>query len=112
MENRRKHDRVEFSAPIKIVLDIDGKKTELSGNSKDLSTKGIYINTDQPFEPGTSCSIKIHLTGGTEKIELPIQASITRQTDKGMAIVFNSMDVGTYVHLKNIVQYNSREEAD
>jgi len=109
-DNRRKYGRVEFSTPIRIILDVDGKAVELSGSSKDLSLKGIYIDTTRRFEPGTPCSVKIHLTGSSEKIELVMQASITRQTDKGMGIVFESMDVDTYVHLKNIVKYNCMEE--
>ena len=109
-DNRRKFDRVEFATPIRIILDIDGKAVELSGSSKDLSMKGIYIDTDRRFKPGTPCSVKIHLTGSSEKIELIIQASITRQTGKGMGICFDSMDVDTYAHLKNIVKYNCMED--
>ena len=109
-DNRRKFDRVDFSTPIKIILNIDGKDINLSGSSKDLSLKGIYIDTTRRFEPGTPCLISIHLSGSTENIELKIQASITRQTDKGMGIAFDSMDVDTYAHLKNIVKYNSMEK--
>ncbi|GAB6144801.1 hypothetical protein JCM12294_22390 [Desulfocicer niacini] len=110
-DNRRKFDRVEFSTPIRIIVDIDGKAVVLSGNSKDLSLKGIYVDTNQRFDPGTRCSVKIHLTGSNEKIELKMQASISRQTDKGMGIIFDSMDVDTYAHLKNIVKYNCTEES-
>ena len=108
-DNRRKFDRVEFSTPIRIRLDIDGKTVELSGNSKDLSLKGIYIDTTRRFKAGTPCAVQINLSGSIEKIELKMQASITRQTDKGMGIIFDSMDVDTYAHLKNIVKYNCTE---
>ena len=111
-DNRRKFDRVAFSTPIRIILDIDGKAVELSGSSKDLSLKGIYIDTARRFKPGTPCSVNIHLTGSSEKIELIIQASITRQTGKGMGISFDSMDVDTYAHLKNIVKYNGMENVN
>ncbi len=111
-DNRRKFDRVEFATPIRIILDIDGKAVELSGSSKDLSMKGIYIDTAQRFKPGTSCSVKIHLTGSSEKIELIMQASITRQTGEGMGICFDSMEMDTYAHLKNIVKYNCMEDVD
>ncbi|MFK5953438.1 MAG: PilZ domain-containing protein [Desulfobacterium sp.] len=109
-DNRRKFDRVEFSTPIKIILDIDGKAVELSGCSKDLSLKGIYIDTRRRFKPGTACSVKIHLTGSSKEIELIMQASITRETAKGMGISFDSMDVDSYAHLKNIVKYNCMDD--
>ena len=104
-ENRRKHSRVGFATQIKIDLKTKDLVT-LEGNSKDLSLKGIFVSTPKRFDRGTSCFVKIYLTGGIEKIELLVEGTIVRQTDTGIGIVFNSMDVDTYSHLKNIVHYN------
>jgi Tfp pilus assembly protein PilZ len=110
-ENRRKHSRVGFATQIKIDLKIKDHVT-LEGNSKDLSLKGIFVSTPRRFARGTSCFVKIYLTGGIEKIELLVEGTIVRQTDTGIGIVFNSMDVDTYSHLKNIVHYNRVDESD
>jgi hypothetical protein len=56
--------------------------------------------------------VKICLTGTVEKIELVMKATVVRQTTKGVGIVFDSMDVETYSHLKNIVRYNQVEDID
>ena len=104
-ENRRKHSRVGFATQIKIELKTKDQVT-LEGNSKDLSLKGIFVSTPRRFARGTSCFVKIYLTGGIEKIELLVEGTIVRQTDTGIGIVFNAMDVDTYSHLKNIVHYN------
>jgi len=109
-DNRRKFDRVKFAIPLKIELDIDGKIVELPGSSKNLSLKGIYIDTPRRFKPGTPCSVKLQLSGSSEKIELIMQASIARKTGEGMGISFESMDVDTFTHLNNILRYNTTED--
>ncbi len=75
-----------------------------------MSLKGLFIRTDQRFEMGTDCKVSIFLTGGAEEIKLQIQGSIVRETATGIGVVFESMEVDTYTHLKNIVQYNSVDE--
>lgn len=106
-DDRRKHSRVGFTTEIEIILKANGKEVILKASSKDLSMKGIFVRTDQRFEMGTTCSVSIYLTGGIEEIKLQIQGSIVRETDTGIGVVFESMEVDTYTHLKNIVQYNS-----
>ncbi|HKL00484.1 MAG TPA: PilZ domain-containing protein [Desulfotignum sp.] len=105
-DDRRRHSRVDFATRIQVLLDKDGQQEELEGHSKDLSLKGIFVSTDKRFAPGTRCVVKICLTGTVEKIELVMKARVVRQTSLGIGIVFDSMDVDTYSHLKNIVQYN------
>jgi len=106
---KRRHPRVGFSTAIEILLQADGKEVKLSGNSMDLSLKGMFVRAEEKFVPGTKCSVNVYLTGGIEKIELQIKGTVVRMSDFGMGIVFDSMDVDTYSHLKNIVYYNSNE---
>ncbi|MCA1794448.1 MAG: PilZ domain-containing protein [Desulfotignum sp.] len=108
-DDRRRHTRVVFATDIQIILEIDDKQVTLEGSSKDLSLKGIFVTTDKPFAPGTRCVVKIRLTGTSEKIELVMKATVARQARNGIGIIFDSMDVETYSHLKNIVRYNQVE---
>ncbi|MFH2093041.1 MAG: PilZ domain-containing protein [Pseudomonadota bacterium] len=109
-DERRKYTRVGFTTAIHILLDIDGKQIDFEGNSKDLSLRGIFVNTDIKFPAQTKCSVTIFLAGGVDKIELLIDATVVRETENGMGIEFDSMDLDTYSHLKNIVYYNSVDE--
>jgi len=106
-DERRKHSRVGFSTVMKVLIEADGKQISLDANSRDLSLKGVFISSETKFSSGTKCAVTVYLTGGIEKIELLMKGTIVRSTDKGMGIVFDSMDVDTYSHLKNIVYYNS-----
>ncbi len=111
-DERRKHTRVGFTTEIQIVLQDHKNQVKLQGNSRDLSLKGIFVRTDKLFSRGTICAVKIYLTGGIEKIELLVQGTIIRETEAGIGIVFNSMDVETYSHLKNIIRYNRMDDPE
>lgn len=111
-DERRKHIRVGFTTDIHIVIGADDEQVNLKGSSKDLSLKGIFVNTTKRFPAHTKCFVKIYLSGGIDDIELLINATIVRETDSGMGIEFDSMDIDTYSHLKNIVYYNSFDDSD
>lgn len=106
---KRKHSRVGFSTAIEILIQADGKEVRLPGNSKDLSLKGIFVGAEEKFVSGTKCLVNVYLTGGIDKIELQMKGTVVRISDHGMGINFDSMDVDTYSHLKNIVYYNSSD---
>lgn len=110
-DDRRKHSRVGFTTEIKIALNFQGKQVKLACSSRDLSQKGIFVNTDKRFPPETPCCVEIYLTGGIERIQLMIEGSIVRETDSGIGIVFNSMGLETFSHLKNIVYYNREDDS-
>ncbi|OGR45826.1 MAG: hypothetical protein A3J80_05885, partial [Desulfobacula sp. RIFOXYB2_FULL_45_6] len=102
---KRRHFRVGFSTKIEILIQADGKEVRLKGDSKDLSLKGIFVSAEENFAPGTKCMVNVYLTGGIDKIELQMKGTVVRMSDKGMGLIFDSMDVDTYSHLKNIVYY-------
>ena len=110
-DEKRKHSRVGFSTTIRIVFEADGEKINIEGSSRDLSLKGVFISTKTKFPSGTRCSVKVCLTGGMDKIELVMKGTVVRVSDSGMGIGFDSMDVDTYSHLKNIVYYNSIDDS-
>lgn len=104
-KEKRKHTRVEFST--RIVLMASDTEIEATGSSKDLSLKGVFVNTDKKLDVGTECNVKIFLSGGIGDIELAMTAKVARVVDAGLGLAFEAMDVDSYTHLKNIVLYNS-----
>ncbi len=103
---RRGYTRVEFATTIQIVLEVDGKKINLNTSSRNLSLNGVLITTRMQFSSGTKCRVKVYLTGGIDEIELMMNGRVVGSYDNGMGVIFDSMDVDTYSHLKNIVYYN------
>lgn len=106
-DNKRKRTRVDFNA--KIVLKTDSLEITENADSRDISMKGIFINTDKKIPPGKRCDIRILLSGTTSNLSLGIQGTVIRQNTNGLGIAFDSMDPASYLHLKNIVMYNSSD---
>lgn len=52
---RRRYERVAFSTTI--VLTAGNERIEARGTSKDLSLKGVFVNTDIRLTPGTLCDL-------------------------------------------------------
>lgn len=103
-EEKRGGERVDFET--RIVLKTSTSALHLQGNSKDLALKGLFVTTREKIDIGTPCEIRIKI-GGVREMELHLEGTIVRQTADGVGIAFNSMDLDTYTHLKNIVRYNS-----
>lgn len=105
-DDRRKFARVGFATKVEIIFDTCGKQVVLDAASKDLSQKGVFAGTTQIFALDTPCAVNIYLSGGVDELSLEILGRVVRQTDTGVGIMFESMDVDAYTHLKNIVRYN------
>jgi hypothetical protein len=111
-DEKRKYSRVGFTTQIQIMFEADGNIVNLDGKSSDLSLKGLFVSTEEKFSMGTTCSIKVYLSSGIEKIEMLMKGTVVRADKAGLGIVFDSMDMDTYSHLKNIVYYNSIDASD
>ena len=109
-EERRKKTRVHFKT--QVILKTDKSKIEAEANSKDVSVKGIFVNTKKKIPVGTPCDIEILLTGTSTKLALSIKGIITRQDASGLGIAFDSMDIDSQFHLRNIVMYNASDPDD
>ena len=105
VEDKRRHIRVDFKT--KIVIKAGEQEIEASGNSRDLSLKGVFVYTDKKLPAGTKCSVKILLSGGIDDIELKMEAEVKRVEKNGLGIAFGSMDLDSYTHLRNIMRYNA-----
>jgi hypothetical protein len=108
--DRRKKLRVDFKT--NIILKTDQSEIHIEGSSKDLSLKGIFVHTREEAVLGTKCQIEVNLTGMTEPLSLCMQGKIIRKDLNGIAVEFDSMDLDSYTHLKNLVRYNTADPDD
>jgi PilZ domain len=104
---RRNHQRVDFLTALNVIIETEDKKIEVTGDSKDLSLKGIFITTDEKAPVGSLCSVKVFLSGSKDELALHIQGVVARTEKNGLGINFDSMDVDSFTYLKNIIKYNS-----
>ncbi len=105
-KDRRRFLRVPFEANVTVKNLIDGT-IQRKLDSKDISMKGIYCITDSPFPVDTPCVVELLLTGTSSELWLRMEGHVVRTDDLGMAIIFDNMDLDAFIHLKNILYYNS-----
>ena len=106
-EERREKTRVHFKT--QVTLKADESKIVSEANSKDISIRGMFVNTEKKMPVGTPCDIEILLTGTSTKLALNIKGIVTRQDATGLGISFDSMDLDSHFHLKNIIMYNASD---
>lgn len=103
--NRRKVTRVPFDSLVSIRT--ENGEIEATVNSRDISIKGIFVQTRQPFSVGDSCTISIVLGGSTSRESIKAEGKVVRREESGVGIFFESVDLDSFMHLKKLVLYNA-----
>ncbi|MFH1135898.1 MAG: ATP-binding protein [Pseudomonadota bacterium] len=108
-ENQRKRTRVNFKTEVALRVE----QEEYSGlKSRDLSLKGIFVETNQVIPEGTAVDLVLSLSGSSSKVELKIKARVARVGPDGLGLDFTEIDLDSFFHLRNIILYNSGQPAD
>lgn len=104
-EERREKIRVDFAT--KVTITTQKSKITVNGSSNDLSLSGIFVKTNEDIPEGTQCEVEVWLTGMEEEIALKMQGYVVRKVKGGLAVAFETIDIDSYTHLKNIIRYNT-----
>ena len=104
---KRKHKRVPFQAEA-VVRDRD---LTVSGKIENLSMKGLFLKAAAADVGTGPLEVTILLSGSSSKLSIELTGKVVRKTENGMALQFLEMDLDSFIHLKNVVLYNS-EDAD
>ncbi len=106
-EERRNKTRVQFETRV-VVRAGDTVVTSRAG-SRDISLRGLYIETDRELPEGASCEVEILLTGTSSNLFIKVQGRVARRERKGLGIEFESIDPDSYFHLRNLLLYNTED---
>ena len=104
-QNKRGKTRVCFQT--NVVVKTEALQFESSGNSQDISFKGVSVRTDEKISVGTPCDIEIELTGTIDRLCINLKGSVVRHTPDGIGISFDTVDADSYTHLKKLLIYNA-----
>jgi predicted lipid carrier protein YhbT len=104
-KDRRRDLRVDFDTDVYVRA--EGLEVRYKGSTRDISLRGVFIKTSDTLAVNTHCDVEITLTGLKEELMLKMEGHVVRATQDGYAIFFESVDLDSYTHLKNIVRYNS-----
>lgn len=107
-EEQRKRTRVAFRALVTLTV---ADRTMENLSSRDLSLKGLYVETEDTLPIGTEVKIHLQLTGGTSELFINMQGVVARVDKLGMGIDFQEVDLESFFHLRNIIRYNTGDPA-
>jgi len=100
----RQSTRVTVGVTVEITTP-DGHR--ITGTARDLSVKGLAVDTDQRIDAGTPCHVTLFLDGGLDSVELQAEAMVVRSDDRGLALEFGDVQLDSLDHLRKLVLYNS-----
>ena len=104
-DEKRKNTRVHFNT--RVVLKCTDIEIEAVAHSKDISMKGIFVETDRKLPIGTHCDVEIFLSGTSSQLALSMKGLVVRDIPAGLGIHFESIEVDSFFHLKNLIMYNT-----
>ena len=96
--------------PFQIDTTILFENQTFTGKIENLSLKGMFILTDGQFKLQDIIQITLHLAGESSDLEISVTGVIVRKTEKGIGVQFEKVDLDSFIHLRNIVAYNSGDE--
>ncbi|MDY0042188.1 MAG: PilZ domain-containing protein [Desulforhabdus sp.] len=76
-----------------------------------LSMKGMFFKTKERIPLEESVDIRIFLSGGSSELAINVAGKVVRQEEEGLAVKFDEIDIDSFIHLKNVVAYNTGDEA-
>lgn len=103
-DSRREFTRVRLAVGVEV--DQPGRP-KISGRGRDLSVKGVYVECSKPLPPSTPCDVTIVLSGTPEPMQVHVTGRVVYAEPGGMGIEFVEVDVDSFIHLRNLVLYNS-----
>ncbi|MFZ5649152.1 MAG: PilZ domain-containing protein [Bacillota bacterium] len=81
--------------------------TELDGEVENVSLNGMYIRTQQKIPIGEMVEITMHLAGDTSSLSINLEGKVIRSAEGGIGLMYQKVDLDSFIHLRNIVSYNS-----
>ncbi len=105
MEKRR-NTRVTFGVGAVIKY----KRKSIECNVINLSLNGVLIECSKEIPLNAEVKIGIFMEGSTSKLKINVEGKVIRSSASETAIMFNSIDLDSFIHLKNIVAYNEGNE--
>ncbi len=100
---RRKNRRV----PFQVMATAETGKIKVNGMVDNLSMKGMFLTTKETLSGSNLLEISIILSGSSSLLSIRLMGSVVRQTEVGIAIEFQEMDLDSFTHLRNVIELNT-----
>lgn len=94
MEERRRFERFQLRLPVRMEVNISGKRRIFDLETKDISAAGVLIDTSERFSEGTP--VELNMTLSSDRIKeltgsqslIKVQGIVVRSAPTGLAVSF------------------------
>lgn len=84
-----------------------GESTIVSGDTHDVSMKGLSLECSERPPVGAACRVSLFLGGRASGVQVKASGRVARATDSGFAIEFTELSARSLEHLRNLVLHNA-----
>ncbi len=95
--------------PFKTKAIVRQKDSTVIGIVENLSLAGIFLKTPERLGLNRLVKIELLFTGTSSQISIILDGKIMRHENLGMAIQFRNVDIDAFIHLKNLISYNTNQ---
>ena len=95
--------------PFKTKAIVRQKDSTVIGIVENLSLAGIFLKTPERLGLNRLVKIELLFTGTSSQISIILDGKIMRHENLGMAIQFRNVDIDAFIHLKNLLSYNTNQ---
>ncbi len=90
-QSKRKRLRIDFEASVNLFF--DAPERTLRANMKNISMKGIFVETDAAIPVGSPCRVEIVISGKNSRLIMETEGIVCRHDPHGFGIQFiNQME--------------------
>ncbi len=105
-QDKRRGTRVMFNVKAELTYD----NNIIRGEVRNLSLKGMLVAAETAVPEDTDVDIKIYLSGASSSLTLDMKGTVVRGDENNLAILFQEIDVESFIHLRSVVGYNEGNE--
>jgi len=98
--------RTRTRVPVKFETIVSTGGQDIATQSWDISLTGMKCAGNPAFRHNSPCTISLSLS---PEIVIKIEAVISRIDEDAVALSFSGLDEESFYHLKNLLQYNTRQ---
>jgi len=96
--------------PFKTKAVVKYKNREVSGEIENLSLKGMFLRTSQKIAIDEVVEIEVCLSGSSSRLSMNLNGIVRWHNDEGLGIQIKDIDLDSFIHLRNVVSYNTGDE--
>lgn len=104
-KNAREFSRIEI--PVTVRLSMDGDKIVSSSKVVNISMNGMQLCAEHTMSVGDQCQVEVLFGDPDNALSIFAEGKIARIISDGLAVNFESIELESFDHLKNLISYNA-----